>query len=97
MWFFNVFFHLNVNVQNEQLYEMRVYGRSLWFILPTETRLAALTANCPSMCAVGHPVTTWKRHTNYGQFTAMVLEVQNIVPANRVVRHIPCSKGYINT
>ena len=66
IWHFNVFFHLNVNVQKEQLYEMRVYGASFWFILPTETRLVALTPNCPvfncpPMCVAGQPVTTWER------------------------------------
>ena len=69
---------------------MRVYGASFWFILPTETRLVALAANCsvfncPSMCVAGLPVTTWERK-NYGQFTTVVLEVRNIAPANRVIR-----------
>ena len=64
---------------------MRVYGASFWFILSTETRLVALTANCavfncPPMCVAGQPMVPWERK-NYGQFTTVVLEVRNIAPA----------------
>ena len=62
---------------------------SFWFILPTETHPLALAANCPSMCAVGHPETTWERHTNYGQITTVELEVRNIAPANRAISQHP--------
>ena len=56
---------------------MRVYGASLWLILPTETHLAALAARCPPVCVAEQSETTWERHKNYGKCT-MVLEVRNI-------------------
>ena len=108
IWSFNVYFLLNVDGQKAQLYELRVDGVSFWFILPTETHLAALAANCPSMYVAEEAETTWERHKNYGQFTT-ALEVRNIGPANgggesgrpsnsiTIPGFRQCSKGYINT
>ena len=39
----------------------------------------ALAASYPPVSAAEHPVTTWQRYKNYSQFTAMVLEVPNLV------------------
>ena len=103
MWWFNVLFHLNVDVQKGQLYEIRVNCVSLWFILPTETHLVALAANCPPVCAAGQPVTTWERHKHYDQFTTVVLEVRNIElsgesgnPQKSITITDRCRKWYTN-
>ena len=56
---------------------MRVYGASFWFILPTETHLAALAASCPPVCVAEQSETTCERQKKYGKCT-MVLEVHNI-------------------